>query len=92
MCLGMVGQVTAMVLPGCVEVDAGDRMITASLLTMTDAVGPGDWVLVHSGMVLGLLTEDEAKDALHLRDPGPVVPRREPWRQQSGQGTVGGHR
>ena len=81
-----------MVLHVCVEVDAGARVVTASLLTMTVAVGPGDWVLVHSGMVLGLLTEDEAKDALHLRDPGPVVLRMEPWGHKSGQGTVRGHR
>jgi hydrogenase assembly chaperone HypC/HupF len=69
MCLGMVGQVTAMRSPGCVDVDAGDRVVTASLLTMTDAVQAGDWVLLHSGMVLGLLSEREAKDALELRNP-----------------------
>ena len=69
MCLGMVGQVTALRSPGCVDVDAGDRVVTASLLTMTDAVEAGDWVLLHSGMVLGLLTEQEARDALMLRNP-----------------------
>ena len=68
MCLGMVGQVTAMRPPGCVDVDAGDRVVTASLLTMTDEVQAGDWVLLHSGMVLGLLTEEEARDALDLRN------------------------
>jgi hydrogenase maturation factor len=69
MCPGMVGQVTAMRSPGCVDVDAGDRVVTASLLTMSDAVQVGDWVLMHSGMVLGLLTEQEAKDALEIRNP-----------------------
>jgi hydrogenase maturation factor len=69
MCLGTVGQVTAADVAGRVEVDAGDRVITASLLSMTDAVAPGDWVLMHSGLVLGLLTEQEAKDALALRNP-----------------------
>ena len=69
MCLGIVGQVTAMRPPGCVDVDAGDRVVTASLITMTDAVRVGDWVLMHSGMVLDLLTEAEAKDALTLRNP-----------------------
>ena len=69
MCLGMVGQVLAMGSPGRIEVDAGDRVITASLIMMTDAVGPGDWVLMHSGLVLGRLTEHEAKDALELRNP-----------------------
>jgi hydrogenase maturation factor len=69
MCLGTVGLVTAADAAGRVEVDTGDRVITASLLTMTDAVAPGDWVLMHSGLVLGLLTEQEAKDALALRNP-----------------------
>ena len=68
MCLGTVGLVTAADAAGCVEVDAGDRVITASLLTMTDAVVPGDWVLMHSGLVLGRLTEQEARDALELRN------------------------
>ena len=68
MCLGMVGQVLSEGPVGCVEVDAGDRIITASLLAMSDAVGPGDWVLMHSGLVLGRLTEHEARDALELRN------------------------
>ena len=68
MCLGMVGQVLAVGSDGSVEVDAGDRVITASLLAMPDAVGPGDWVLMHSGLVLGRLTEHEARDALELRN------------------------
>ena len=41
MCLGMVGQVLSVGSAGSVEVDAGDRTITASLLAMSDAVGPG---------------------------------------------------
>jgi hydrogenase assembly chaperone HypC/HupF len=69
MCLGVVGQVTAVGPAGCVEVGTGDRVITASLLPMTEAVNLGDWVLMHSGFVLGLLTEQEANDALELRSP-----------------------
>ena len=69
MCLGVVGQVTAVGSAGCIEVNTGDRVITASLLAMTDTVGPGDWVLTHSGLVLGLLTEQEARDAIELRNP-----------------------
>jgi hydrogenase maturation factor len=69
MCLGVVGQVTAVGSAGCIEVNIGDRVITASLLAMTDAVRPGDWVLMHSGLVLGRLTEQEARDALELRNP-----------------------
>lgn len=68
MCFGMVGQVLAVGPAGRVQVDAGDRVITASLLAMPDAVGPGDWVLMHSGLVLGRLSEHEARDALELRN------------------------
>jgi hydrogenase maturation factor len=69
MCLGTVGLVTATGPARCVEVRAGDRHVSASLLAVSDAVGPGDWVLVHSGLVLARLTEQEARDALELRDP-----------------------
>jgi len=69
MCLGTVGQITAEG-PGLrVQIRTGDREIAASLLAMSDTVGPGDWVLVHSGLVLARLTEQEARDALGLREP-----------------------
>ena len=72
MCLGTVGQITGFTQLGadrCVAVRAGDRDITASLLAVEDELEPGDWVLVHSGLVLSRLTEEEALDALDLRDP-----------------------
>jgi hydrogenase maturation factor len=68
MCLGTVGLITAMAPERCVEVRAAGRDITASLLAFSDTVEPGDWVLVHSGLVLARLTEQEARDALELRD------------------------
>jgi hydrogenase maturation factor len=70
--MGTVGQITAiteMGAEGTVEVRTGDRDITASLLAVDGEVGLGDWVLVHSGLVLSRLTEEEAADALDLRDP-----------------------
>jgi hydrogenase maturation factor len=69
MCLGTIGLVTALGSARCVQVRAGDRDITVSLMAVSDAVRPGDWVLVHSGLVLARLTEQEAMDALELRDP-----------------------
>ena len=69
MCLGTIGQITAAGPDRCVQVRAGDREINASLLAVSDAVGPGDWVLVHSGLVLARLTDQEATDALELRKP-----------------------
>jgi hydrogenase maturation factor len=69
MCLGTVALITAVRPDRQVEVRAGGRDITASLLALSDVVEPGDWVLVHSGLVLARLTEQEARDALELRDP-----------------------
>ncbi len=75
MCLGTVGQITTVGPGQSVRVRAGGREITASLLAVSDddraevTVGPGDWVMVHSGLVLNLLTEPEARDALELRGP-----------------------
>jgi hydrogenase expression/formation protein HypC len=69
MCLGTVGQILALGSAGRVDVEAGNRVIPASLLAMTEAVAPGDWVLMHSGLVLGRLTEQEATEALELRNP-----------------------
>lgn len=78
MCLGTVGQITAITQitqitetgpDRYVEVRTGDRVITASLLAVDGELGLGDWVLVHSGLVLARLTEHEARDALELRHP-----------------------
>jgi len=69
MCLGTVGQVTEVGADRCVQILAGDRKITGSLLAISETIRPGDWVLVHSGLVLARLTEDEARDALEIREP-----------------------
>jgi hydrogenase maturation factor len=72
MCLGTVGLITAVRPDRSVEVQAGGRDITASLLAFSDTVEPGDWVVVHSGLVLARLTEQEAREALELRNPTPA--------------------
>jgi hydrogenase expression/formation protein HypC len=69
MCLGTIGQIAAVGPDRRVVILAGDREISGSLLACSDTVGPGDWVLVHSGLVLARLSEREAKDALELREP-----------------------
>ena len=76
MCLGTIGQISAVGPGQSVRVQTGGREITASLLALGDVgasggsgdvVVPGDWVLVHSGLVLNLLTEPEVREALELR-------------------------
>jgi hydrogenase assembly chaperone HypC/HupF len=68
MCLGTVGRITSVGSDNRAQIRAGNREITASLLAVNEPVEPGDWVLVHSGLVLERLTEHEASDALELRD------------------------
>jgi hydrogenase maturation factor len=70
MCLGTVGRITGVGPEGCVRITAGGRQLAGSLLAVSDAVGLGDWVVVHSGLVLARLTEHEAMDALQMREPG----------------------
>lgn len=68
MCLGTVAQVTELTEAGVV-VRAGTRVVRASLIAAPGPVQAGDWVLVHSGLVLVRLTEQEAQVALELREP-----------------------
>jgi len=69
MCLGTIGRITEVGADRCVQILAGDREISGSLLAISETIRPGDWVLVHSGLVLARLTENEAKDALEIREP-----------------------
>jgi hydrogenase expression/formation protein HypC len=67
MCLGEVGHVLELRAPGRAVVDVGGRTADASLLTLADAVAVGDWLLVHSGFALAVLSAAEAEEALAIR-------------------------
>jgi hydrogenase expression/formation protein HypC len=66
MCLGIPAQL--------VEGDAGHPDLTVAevggvprvinLGLLDERPGPGDWVLVHMGFAMSVMTEAEAKDAL----------------------------
>ena len=66
MCLGIPAQLV----PGdaghpdlaVAEVGGVPRVINLGLLD--ERPGPGDWVLVHMGFAMSVMTETEAKDAL----------------------------
>ncbi len=68
MCLGTLCQVATPPADGAVLVRDGEREMSVSLLTLTDPVATGDWLLVHCGLALARLTESEAHEALRLRD------------------------
>jgi hydrogenase expression/formation protein HypC len=69
MCLGTVCRTTALLDGDAVLVQAGDRELRASLLTVEDPVRVGDWLLVHAGFALARLTETQAREALAIREP-----------------------
>ena len=70
MCLGELRQVTRVDPGRTVQVRIGDRVVPVSLLTITEPVAVGDWLLVHSGLALARLTADEAADAQEIRTAG----------------------
>jgi hydrogenase expression/formation protein HypC len=67
MCLGELAEVIEASTPTEALVTAGGRTRKVSLLTLTAAPEPGDWVVVHSGFALARLTPEEAREARELR-------------------------
>jgi len=69
MCLGIPGEVIEVLTdrPDLARVDVSGvkRAINIGLLS-EEAVGPGDWVLIHVGFALSKIDEGEAKAAMEF--------------------------
>ena len=82
MCLGIPGQIVEIVDPdhhiAKAEVSGVRRNVNVGLLTEgDDAVGVGDWVLIHVGFAMAKIDEQEARETLDfLRQLG------EPFEQE----------
>ena len=72
MCLGELAEVMGVGTDSAV-VSGGGRTRTVSLLTLTDPVLPGDWVVIHSGFALARLTAEQAREATALRTTSPTI-------------------
>ena len=72
MCLGELAEVIDVSTLNAL-VSGGGRARTVSLLTLTDPVIPGDWVIIHSGFALARLTAEEAREATALRTTSPTI-------------------
>ena len=72
MCLGELAEVIDVGTQNAM-VSGGGRTRTVSLLTLTDPVTPGDWVVIHSGFALARLTAEEAREATVLRTTSPTI-------------------
>lgn len=69
MCLGLVCQAVAVLDGDVALVRTGARDVRVSLLTLDEPVAPGDWLMVHAGFALARLTEQQAVEALAMREP-----------------------
>ncbi len=67
MCLGTVCCVVETRPDRSALVVDGDRRSAVSLITLAEPVGPGDWLLVHSGLALAVVTAEEAEEARAIR-------------------------
>ena len=72
MCLGELAEVIDVSTLNAL-VSGDGRARTVSLLTLTDPVIPGDWVVIHSGFALARLTAEEASEAAALRTTSPTI-------------------
>jgi hydrogenase expression/formation protein HypC len=72
MCLGIPAQITGVDTSHAdlVEVDmAGERrMVNIGVLDEPRAPAIGDWILVHMGFALSIISEEEAREALAVFD------------------------
>ena len=66
MCLGIPAQLVAGDTghPDLVMVDMGGVSRAVNIGLLDERPGPGEWILVHMGFALSIMTADEARDAL----------------------------
>ena len=69
MCLGIPGQILEVANPethmAAVQFSGTRRMVDISLIA-EEGVAPGDWALIHAGLALSKLSEQEAREILAL--------------------------
>ncbi len=64
MCLAVPGKIEAME-EGVAVVDIGGNRIRAMAALVPEAV-VGDWVLVHAGLAVTVMSDEEARETLEL--------------------------
>ena len=67
MCLGDLAQVVELVDDRTVLARVGDRVVPVSLLTLDAPVAVGEWLQIHSGFALAILTDEEQRQAALIR-------------------------
>ena len=67
MCLGEICEVTEIRAGGRALVRGEQREHEVLLMTVSEGVAPGDWLVCHSGFALDRISADEAREALSIR-------------------------
>ncbi len=75
MCLGTLCRVVDVDPDGSALVADGERRSRVSLLALTDPVERGQWLLVHCGLALAVVSAEAAEDARRLRGQREGEPR-----------------
>ena len=69
MCLGIPGQIVAMVDDANsiakVDVSGVKRNVNVALVR-PEGIGPGDWVLIHVGFAMSKIDENEARETIRV--------------------------
>jgi hydrogenase expression/formation protein HypC len=69
MCLGIPGQIVAMVDDANsiakVDVSGVKRNVNVALVG-PEGIGPGDWVLIHVGFAMSKIDESEARETIRM--------------------------
>ncbi|HET6816477.1 MAG TPA: HypC/HybG/HupF family hydrogenase formation chaperone [Mycobacteriales bacterium] len=73
MCLALPGRVVSIDGPTAV-VERGGAVLTVSLLAVGERIAPGDFVLVHSELVLTRLADDDIDQLAKLVERGGHEP------------------
>lgn len=74
MCLGLAGQVVGLRdEPDLADVDVAGMVRPINIALLEAPVEPGQWILIHSGFALELMTREQADDAMAmLGGPGAL--------------------
>lgn len=67
MCLAIPGRIVS-IDGDCGRIDFGGASKEVSLAFVADEAAVGDWVLIHTGFALSIISEEEARDTLEAID------------------------
>jgi hydrogenase expression/formation protein HypC len=91
MCLGIPAQLVAGETghPDLVMAEVGGMPRTVNVGLLDERPGPGDWILVHMGFALNVMTPEEAADALAALGAEREAERDEAGQDEAGQDEAG---